>query len=311
MFTGAVHLTQQWSLYLSHQSNLLQQLFCPILGTAKTYPYLSIVSQKAWSRTNKLRKAGGLPECHKDTNAVQRLEGIIPNYLEMLSKATQAKVKTETDLKWCSIIDSHGRFLLWFSEYWPPRSAKFLKCLSVWVNATMYIMFLHSRNKNTTALIICKVSHLCVLCFSELQHSCVSSRPLGLHRLMLCKYLLAIIQSCASFSRKHQETGQLYKRPVFKLMQSGSWNGNGQRGPLEVTWSKTAQPRPPRVISPEPCLHDYWISPRIETPLREICAIAQSPSHSKVLPFSEPLCMCFLVNSSDVLWQSMWRRGNF
>lgn len=39
----------------------------------------------------------------KDTNAVQRLEAIIPNYPEMLSKTTQAKTKTETDLKSCSI----------------------------------------------------------------------------------------------------------------------------------------------------------------------------------------------------------------
>lgn len=54
----------------------------------------------------------------KDTSAVQRLEAIIPNYPEMLSKTTQAKMKTETDLKSCSIIDSHGkRFLLWISEY--------------------------------------------------------------------------------------------------------------------------------------------------------------------------------------------------
>lgn len=152
MCSGAVHLSQQWSLHSPHQSNLLQQLFCPFLGTAKTYLYLSSLKRLgagSWG------KQGGYQNVTEDTNAVQRMEVIISNYLEMLSKTNQVKVKTETDLKSCSLIDSHGRrLLLCFLGYWSPGSAKFLQCLSVCVNA-MYVMFLHSWGKNTTALISC------------------------------------------------------------------------------------------------------------------------------------------------------------
>lgn len=89
IFSGALHLSQQYSLYLSHQSNLLQQSFCPFLISASKQKYLSLstASQNDWNIKNKLSKAGGLPQCHKIHQHCSKDRN---NYLEMLSKTTQA-----------------------------------------------------------------------------------------------------------------------------------------------------------------------------------------------------------------------------
>lgn len=176
IFSGALHLSQQYSLYLSHQSNLLQQSFCPFLISAskQKYPSLSTVFQNDWNIKNKLRKTGGLSQCHEIQHCCSKYRN---NYLEMLSKTTQAvrlhrQMGRVTEVMQCNKYPFYKNSPLDFSVLIPDlrclqNSWNTCQCITrkgVCVN-TIYAIFKNNCHKNAAALISCKMPQFCAALF--------------------------------------------------------------------------------------------------------------------------------------------------
>lgn len=96
-FSGALHLSQQCSLYLSRQSNLLQHLLStPKLNQQTDIPKLVNCLSQVFEQNKKVEESIGVYQnVMKYTSAIQRLKVIIPNHLAILSKTTQANGKRE------------------------------------------------------------------------------------------------------------------------------------------------------------------------------------------------------------------------
>lgn len=154
---------------------------CPFLSSTskKTYPNLSIVFCKSWNRTKKLRKAGGLPECHEIYHCYSKAKGNYP----WLSRDAQQDYtgKWEERDVWSQAINRFPWYKISPLDF-TVLIPKFCKIPQTFVSAipeggdcvnVIYAMFLHYKRKNETALIPLKIQHFCAALFWSGEQYCI------------------------------------------------------------------------------------------------------------------------------------------